>query len=135
MTGGLGNVDTPPFEGGPLGDIGGILDKFDLDFSGLVDDFLDYYRELANATLSLETNILDLVELKPLSLSNFPDLSSLGSKKPATQYSPKFKEKVWNKLVLKFPSAFYNGVRIPGLEPGKSLAESFSAKDFPSESM
>ena len=83
----------------------------------------------------MEPDILDLISLKPLALSNFPDLLSLGSKKPTTQYSPKFKEKLWNKLVLKFPSAFFNGVRIPGLKPGQSLKDSFSAEDFPSESV
>ena len=123
------------FNGGPsLGDIGGILDKFDLSFEGIIDEFLEYYNELKSDILSFDPDIQDLTKLKPMSLPRFADLLQLGSKKPATQFSPDFKAKLWDKISKKFPSAYYNGVRIPGLRNGQSLSEAFPrGLGFPGE--
>lgn len=137
MTGGLGDVSSggiPKFDVGPLGDIGGILDKFDISFEGLIDEFISYFHELKSDMLTLDRDRQDLIDLKPMSLSSIPDLLQLGSKKPATQFSPAFKAILWNKLILKFSTAFYNGVRIPGLPIGQSLSDTFPGGDgFPSE--
>lgn len=138
MTGGLGDVSSggiPDFDAGPLGSISTILNKFDLSFNGLLDEFLEIYNEFKDDTLSnLDIDIQVLVDLKPNSLPHFPDLLQLGSKKPATQFSPEFKAKLWEKLTLKFPGAYHNGVRIPGLSLGMSLNDEFpDGVGFPGE--
>ena len=138
LTDGLGDVSgggVPKFDGGPLGELGGVLDKFNITFSGLIDDFLSYFEELTSDILDLDTDRQDLIQLKPPSLPAFSDLLQLGSKKPATQFSPDFKLLLWKKLTTKFTSPFYNGVRIPGLPIGKSLIDEYGSDgvDFPSK--
>ena len=137
LTGGLGSVSSDgnlDFDAGPLGPISGVLDKFNLSFDNLLDEFLNFYHELRSDLLNLETEVQLLVDLKPKSLSKFPDLMQLGSNVPATQFSPNFIAQLWSTLTTKFPEPTYNGVRIPGLPNGMSLDDQFpNGSGFPSK--
>ena len=137
LTGGLGSISNGnqlDFNAGPLGSISGVLDKFNLSFDNLLDELLKLYHELRSDLLNLETEVQLLVDLKPKSLSNYPDFMQLGSKIPATQFSSAFKAQLWSTLTTKFPTATYNGVSIPGLTNGMSLNDQFpNGNGFPSK--
>lgn len=136
LTEGLVDVsssENSSFEAGPLGQINGILNKFGLNVTGLVDEFRSSYDAFKTDLLSATPEQLDLFNLRPISLPRFPNILQIGSKKPAIQYSPELKEKLLNKLVEAFPSDMFNGVKIPNIPIGETFADTFSASDFPGE--
>ena len=77
------------------------------------------------------TEFQDLIALKPPSLPRFSSLLQIGSKKPSPQYSDALREKLWNKVIGKFPSRSFNGVQIPGLPPGQNFSGPFTSETFP----
>lgn len=131
LTGGLFDVSTNgvSFEAGPLSEVGGILDRFNLNFDFLTqykEDFDSFTGNLANQSLP---EIADLIDLKPPSLSRFGNLLQIGSKHPSPQFSLVLKQKLWDKLTVTFPSHLYNGVAVPGLPLGKSFLDVFPNRD------
>jgi hypothetical protein len=125
--------DQASFSGGPLGDIEGILDKFGLDFNDLLTAFTTSYDAFKIDLLNGSSERQELFNLRPISLPRFPSLLQIGSKKPATQYSPELKQKLWDKLNVAFPSATFNGVKIPNIPIGATFATTFPDGDFPGE--
>ena len=124
----------PPINGGPLGNVSSVLDRFGLDFSSFIDEFLEYYDELKEDIAAIDPDLQALIQLKPKSLARFPAMLQLGSKKPSEQYGLPLRILLWNKLNAAFPDSMFNGVKIPELSIGKSFAEEFpSAADFPGE--
>ena len=138
LTEGLINISQggiPKIDGGPLGEIAGILDKFNLDFGALINEFKDYYNKFKSDIISGDSEYQELIALKPISLPRFSNILQIGSKLPSVQYSPDLKGKLWDKLVLKFPSSTYNGVKIPNLPLGESFAVAFPTRgEFPGKS-
>ena len=140
LTSGLGDISgqgIPAFDGGPLNNIRGVLDKFDLSFDDLIDGYLksfsNFTTDASSRQLNQDADLQELLKFKPSSLPKFPNLLQLGSKKPSVRYSPNFKRVLFRKLVKTFPASTYNGISIPGLELGKSLLDTFSddGADFP----
>lgn len=122
------------FTGGPLGEITGVLDRFGLDFTSLIDEFLLYYEKFRDDIAAMDSELSLIVDLKPKSFARFPEILQLGSKKPSDQYSAELKELLWNKLVKTFDSPMFNGVKVPELSIGKTFIEEYpSATDFPVE--
>ena len=135
LTGGLGSIagDSSGLSAGPLGNIEGILDKFDLDFTDLFDEFKGFYDDFKADILSGDSDLLALNSLKPFkSFSQFPSLLQLGSKNPSEQFSPDLKGLLWDKLSVEFANPTYNGVSVPSLPLGKSFLEAYPTRgDFP----
>jgi hypothetical protein len=136
LTKGLGDVAANAegtFEAGPLGQIRGVLNQFGLDFSDCITEFTEYY-EIFKADLLLGTqDQQDLFNLRPMTLK-FPSLLQLGSKRASDQYSPQLRGKLYDKLAEAFPSATFNGVKIPNLPLGQSFSETFPNRgEFPGE--
>lgn len=114
------------FEGGPFGNVSGVLDKFGLDFSDVFVDFMDYYDSFKPNVAGMDPGLQELLNFKPRSLSHFPNLLQIGSKKRVNyQYSPGLRSSLWKKLNATFPSPIYNGVRIPGLSGDQSFGAAF----------
>ena len=123
----------PGFDGGPLGNLSTILGDFDFSFGGFLEEYLTLFDNFTSDTSNArDPDLPALADLKPSS-GLFPRLLQLGSKKPSDQLSSKLKARIWNKLILEFPSATWNGVRIPGLALGKTLEDTFDEDNFPGE--
>lgn len=106
-----------------------LQDKFGLTFpTTLFEEFNQTYQSFKTDLIELDVDLQELIALKPKSLPRFPALSSIGSKKPSVAYNLQLRELLWDKLVDKFPSPMYNGVRVPGLAIGKTFNESFPVR-------
>lgn len=133
----VSNGTVPTFDIGPLKDFGGqiegILDKFGLDFGGLVADFkADYAAFKDNLDNQTSFELEDIINLKPKSLAKFGNLLQIGSKVPSPQLSFELKYQLWDKLVATFPSYQHNGVPVPGLALGQNFQSAFPVRgDFP----
>lgn len=139
LTGDLADIssNSKPFNGGPLGQIDGVLENFNLgDFATyLLDDFKSLYQAFAHDLVETDHEFQSIIEVKPKLLSSFIELPQLGSKKPSVQYSMRLRAILWDKLVSTFPSPLYNGVKIPGLDRGQSFVDRFPIRgSFPVES-
>lgn len=135
LTGGLVDLSggSPKFDIGALGAFGdqieGVLNKFEIDFNGFVENFTADYVAFKD---NFAGDLSDLINLRPRSLPSFSGILQIGSKNPSTQFSPKLKLALWNKLSAAFPSYLYNGVPVPGLPFGKSFIETYpTCCDFP----
>ena len=138
LTGGLSDVasnSVASFDGGPLGPIDGVLDKFNFNFATtLLEDFKSYHDSFKTDRLGMDDELQALISLKPKSLSRFTELLQIGSKKSSDQYSSELNGILWDKLVATFPSSMHNGVKIPGLSLGQSFEDAFPFRgDFPVE--
>jgi hypothetical protein len=135
LTSGLVDVSNGEvsFSGGPLGEIEGILDKFGLDFNDLLAEFKTSYDTFKADLLGGSLEQQELFKLRPISLPRFPNILQIGSKKPAMQYSLELKQKLWDKLAAAFPSATFNGVKIPSIPIGATFAATFPDRDFPGQ--
>lgn len=136
LTKGLGDVAANAegsFEAGPLGQISGVLNQFGLDFSEFITEFTEYYEIFKDDLLLGTQDQQDLFNLRPMTLK-FPSLLQLGSKRASDQYSPQLRGKLYDKLAEAFPSATFNGVKIPNLPLGQSFSETFPNRgEFPGE--
>lgn len=121
------------FEGGPLGPMDGILDKFGIDLNDLISQFSDEHNAFKNDILNGSLEQQELFNLRPISLPRFPSILQIGSKKPSVQYSSKLKAILWEKLALSFPSTTFNGVKIPNIPLGETFSTAFPNGDFPGE--
>lgn len=119
-----------PFNGGTFGGIDGPLDKFGLNFDGLVSEFLDRYSTF-NADLDLRPISLPSFDLRPRFLPQFPSLLQIGSKIPSIQYYSKLNNLLWDKLAGTFLSHTFNGVKIPNIPNGQTFAATFPRGKFP----
>ena len=135
LTSGLGDVlaDGIPFNAGPLGSINGTLDKFDIDFHDFISDFISLYDTFKADLLSLSAERKLLFEARPISLSKFPTILQIGSKKPSVLHSLRLNEILWDKLHASFPQSTFNGVKIPNLPSGLTFAATFPRGIFPGE--
>lgn len=126
-------ADGISFSGGPFGEIQGLLDKFGLNFDDLVTEFMDRYETFKDDISSLSDEQRGLFNLRPISLPRFPNILQIGSKKPSMQYSLELNNLLWDKLSIAFPSATFNGVKIPNIPSGQTFASTFPRGDFPGE--
>ena len=138
LTGGLGIVaseqgSSSSFDAGPLGNIEGILAKFDLNFSDLLTELKGFYDDFKADILAGDSDFLELYDLKPFKgFSQFPALLQLGSKTSSDQFSPDLKGILWDRLSMEFASPNYNGVRVPSLPHGLSFTDAYPNRgDFP----
>ena len=120
----------PSFDGGPLGEVKGLLDKFGLDFDDLVAKFMDSYDTFKSDLESRSLSLPDF-DLRPISLPRFPSLLQTGSKIPSIMPSPQLIGILWDKLNVTFPYPTFKGIKIPNLPPGLSFADAFPRDDFP----
>lgn len=119
------------FDGGPLGSIDGVLDKFGLDFSDVIAEFNDTFYAF-ETDISSGTNAL--FDLRPINLPQFSSLLQIGSKHPSVQYSPELKGKLWDRLSTTFTSSTFNGVKIPNLDLGQTFSTAYPNRgDFSGE--
>lgn len=132
LTDGMVDLSTEgiSFDGGPFGEIEGLLDKFGLDLNDLISKFLDSYSTF-KADLDLRPITLPSFDLRPRYLSQFPSLLQIGSKIPSMQHSLELNNLLWDKLAETFPSPTFNGVKIPNIPFGLSFAEAFPRGELP----
>ncbi len=105
-----------------------------MDFGSLLEEFKDYYNKFKSDLISGSLEYQELIALKPITLPRFSNLLQIGSRLPSVQYSPDLKGMIWDKLVEKFPSSTYNGVKIPNLPLGESFSVAFPTRgEFPGE--
>lgn len=126
------SIDGVSFEGGPIGKVQGLLDKFDINFDDLVGKFMDIYNTF-KSDLDIRSSSLPDFDLRPISLPRFPHILQIGSKKPSIQYSLKMNTFLWDKLAATFPKPTFNGVKIPNVPSGLTFADSFLRGDFPGQ--
>lgn len=98
------SADGISFDGGPFGEIQGILDKFGIDLSDMISAFLSEYNTFKTDLLDLTPN-KTMFELRPISLPRFPSILQIGSKKPSAQYSLELKNLLWDELDATFGSS------------------------------
>ena len=127
----ISSADGLSFSGGPFGEIQGVLDKFGLNFNDMVTEFMSRYETFKNDVASLSPEQQGLFNLRPISLPRFPSILQIGSKKPSIKYSLELNNLLWDKLVYAFPSATFNGVKIPNIPSGQTFATTFPRGDFP----
>lgn len=134
LTGGLSKISSgtiASFRGGPLGNISGVLDRFDLSFTELLHEFNDTYNGFK---MDISSGTSDLFDLRPINLPRFSSILQIGSKHPSVQYSLELKKKLWQKLNATFTSSTFNGVKIPGLDLGETFADKYPTdEDFPGD--
>ncbi|EJK77783.1 hypothetical protein THAOC_00363, partial [Thalassiosira oceanica] len=132
LTDALGNTDSvPPFDVGPFGNFATILDKFDIGFSGLLDEYIELFDAFAVGFEGIDASLRDH---KPPKMARFPSLHELGSRFPSPQLSLELKGLIWDRLVTAFPAPTFNGVQIPGLQRGLSFEDTYVTRgDFPLE--
>lgn len=124
------------FDAGPLGPIDSVLGKFgNLTFAtSLLSDFRQYYDSFAVDIASMNGTLQELIKLRPKDLSRYTELVQLGSKKPSPKYSLELRSRLWDKLVVAFPSSMHNGVKISGLKLGQPFKAAFPVRgEFPVE--
>lgn len=132
LTSGMVNISDNgiSFDGGPFGEIQGVLDKFGLDFTDMITVFLSNYNTFKADLLDLSHEKQQFFNLKPISLPRFPSILQIGSKKPSLQYSVELKNLLWDKLNATFSSSTFNGVKIPNVPSGSTFAQTFSRGEF-----
>lgn len=132
LTNGLIDLSTEgiTFNGGPFGEIEGLLDKFGLNFNDLVQKFLDSYK-IFKADLDMRPITLPSFDLRPISLPQFPSFLQLGSKIPSMQYSLGLNNFLWDKLAATFSSPTFNGVKVPNIPSGMTFSAAFPRGKFP----
>lgn len=135
LTEGMTNISVEGmlFDGGPLGEIQGILDKFGLNFNDLISKFLDRYNAFEADLLESSSERQLIFERRPIYLPRFPQILQIGSKMPSAQYSLELNHILWDKLTAVFPSPTFNGVSIPNIPIGQTFATTFSRGKFPGE--
>lgn len=119
------------FNGGPFGEIEGVLDKFGLDFNGLVTEFMDRYNAFNADVLTMSPEMKHIFDLRPISLPQFPSILQIGSKIPSMQYSLGLNNLLWDKLAATFPSPTFNGVAIPNILSGQTFSATYPRGKFP----
>ena len=127
----ISSSDGISFDGGPFGEIEGILDDFGLDFNELITEFLSSYNTFKDDLLNSSLSEQLIFELRPISLPRFPSILQIGSKKPSAQYSSELNKLLWDKLSATFSSSTFNGVKIPNIPPGSTFAATFPRGEFP----
>ena len=134
LTGGMIDISGDggvSFNGGPFGEIQGILDKFGLDFNDLIAEFRGRYDVFKADLLTMDIEMQSLFNLRPISLPRFPSILQIGSKFPSMTYSLELNYLLWDKLAATFPSSTFNGVKIPNIPSGSSFAVAFPRGNFP----
>lgn len=119
------------FNGGPLGDIRGILDSFGLDFNDCITEFMSRYESFRADIQNMSLDRRRLFEARPTTLPRFPSFLQIGSKIPSIQYSSELNEMLWDKLNTAFPNPTFNGVKIANVPSGSTFAATFPRGSFP----
>lgn len=138
LTGGMIDLsaDEISFSGGPFGEIQGILDQFGLNFNDLITEFMDKFNAFKTDLLDMSSEQQLIFNLRPISLPRFPSILQIGSKMPSMQYSSELNGLLWDKLAATFPSATFNGVKIPNIPSGLAFADTFPSRgEFPGENI
>jgi hypothetical protein len=125
------SADDISFNGGPFGEIQGILNNFGLDFNGMINEFKSRYQAFNTDLQNMSDEKRSIFKARPISLPRFPSILQIGSKVPSIQYSFELNAILWDKLNTVFPNPTFNGVSIPNIPPGSTFAETFQRGDFP----
>lgn len=133
----ISQLESRGYDAGPLGNIVGILDRYNIGFDDIVEGFMAFYDEFRMDAVGGDPELQELNEFKTFgAFSRFPALLELGSKNPAEQYPPDLQSLLWDKLVEEFPRSNYNGAKIPNLPLGSTFQETYPTRgDFPGECM
>ena len=133
LTDGMIDISTDglSFNGGPFGEIQGILDQFGLNFNDLISEFMGRYNSFKADLLTMDIDMQKIFNLRPISLPQFPSILQIGSKLSSIQYSLELNNLLWDKLAAAFPWPTFNGVTIPNIPSGQTFATTFSRGKFP----